>query len=213
MDVNAGFVFAILFLAVGPLRVIPVFYACTRTADRAYRIRAALIATLVSAAIIAAVAFFGAGTLESWHVSAAALEITIGILLLRSTFTSIAHLESLMSFSPERPDATRPSNVSAASLAFSPIAVPNLVSATAVVTIALFLSLASNDTAVRHQIYAVLAVLLVLDFAGMLLAGVILRLVRMPTLVVLGWIFAALQAALAVELMLNGLKLAGFISR
>ncbi len=42
------------------------------------------------------VALFGAGTLQSWHVSAAALDITIGILLLRSTFATLSRLEDVM---------------------------------------------------------------------------------------------------------------------
>ena len=34
--------------------------------------------------------------------------------------------------------------------------------------------------------------------------------VRVTTLEIVGWVFAAMQAALAVEVILSGLKLAGF---
>ena len=44
----------------------------------------------------------------------------------------------------------------------------------------------------------------------MLLAGFVVRFVRMTTLEIVGWVFAAMQAALAVEVILSGLKLAGF---
>jgi small neutral amino acid transporter SnatA (MarC family) len=39
------------------------------------------------------------------------------------------------------------------------------------------------------------------------------RFVRMTTLELVGWVFAALQAALAIEVILSGLKDAGFAAR
>jgi multiple antibiotic resistance protein len=100
--------------------------------------------------------------------------------------------------------------VSAAALAFAPIAAPTIVTPTGVVTIVLFLLLAQGDTALRHQIYLLILLMLGLNLAGMLLAGFIVRFVRMTTLEIVGWVFAAMQAALAVEVTLSGLKLAGF---
>jgi hypothetical protein len=50
------YIFTILFLAMGPLRTIPVFYELTRENDWPYRIRAAVFATLIAGAIIALVA-------------------------------------------------------------------------------------------------------------------------------------------------------------
>ncbi len=207
--IRIEYVFTILFLAMGPLGVIPVFAASTGAASFGYRTRVAALATLFAAAILAVVALAGAGTMSSWHVSSAALEIAIGILLLRSTFTSIAHLEKIMQH-PEAIAAPSPAP-SAASLAFSPIAAPTMISATAVVTIVLFLSLAQNDPHLRGQIYAVLAFLLGLNFLAMLAARLVLRFVPMPALAIAGWIFAALQAALAVEVTLLGLRGAGFL--
>ncbi len=207
------YVFTILFLALGPLKVIPVFYEYTESADRAYRVRVALFATLISAAIIAVTALSGAATIQSWHVSTAALDIAIGILLLRSTFSTISRLEAMLQHTGTRPKEASTEPVSAAALAFSPIAAPTIVTATGVVTVVLFLSLAQDDHTLRNQIYGVLLFLLALNFVGMLSAGFIVRFVRISTLVIVGWIFAALQAALAVEVTLAGLKLAGFIPR
>jgi len=207
------YAFTILFLALGPLRVIPVFYEYTGNADRAYRVRVAIFATIISAAIIAVAALSGAGTIQSWHVSPAALDIAIGILLMRATISSISRLEATMQHTGARVQEVRPEQVSAAALAFSPIAAPTIVSATGVVTIVLFLSLAQNDPTLRNQICGVLLFLLALNFLGMLAARFIVRLVRVATLAIVGWIFAALQAALAVEVTLAGLRLAGFMPR
>lgn len=206
-----AYVFTILFLALGPLKPIPAFYKLTRQADRKYCIRVAVLATLISAAVIALVALFGVGTIQSWHVSAAALEIAIGILLLRSTFSTLSSLEEAMKRTSDRAESESPNPVSAAALAFSPIAIPTIVTPTGVVTVVLFLSLAQGDYTLQNQIYVVLVLMLALNFVGMLFAGFIIRFVGLATLAVVGWIFAALQAALAVDVTLTGLKLAGFV--
>lgn len=86
------FVFAILFLAIGPLRTIPVFHAVTRDADWRFRLRAAGYATVIAGAIIAAVALVGVRTIENWGVSAAALEVAIGVLLLQASFAALSTL-------------------------------------------------------------------------------------------------------------------------
>ena len=206
-----AYVFTILFLALGPLKPIPAFYKLTKQADGKYRIRVAVLATLISAAVLALVAFFGTETIQSWHVSAAALEIAIGILLLRSTLSTLSSLEEAMEHASDGAKSENPNPVSAAALAFSPIAVPTIVTPTGVVTVVLFLSLAQGDHTLQYQIYGVLVLLIALNLVGMLFSGAIIRFIRLPTLAVVGWVFAALQAALAVDVTLTGLKLAGFV--
>lgn len=205
------YVFTILFLALGPLRTIPVFHALTRANDWPYRIRAAVFATLIAGAIVALIAVAGVETIQSWHVSVAALDIAIGLLLMRSTFSTLSLLNPGNRKPPADPaedaDRTPPT---AASLAFSPLAAPTIVTPTGIVTIVLILLVAQGDPALKYQIYLLLLLMLGLNLAGMLLAGFIVRFVRVTTLEIVGWVFAAMQAALAVEVILSGLKLAGF---
>lgn len=210
--IRTEYVFTILFLALGPLRTIPVFHELTRANDWRYRARAAVFATLMAGAIIALVAVWGVQTIESWGVSVAALDIAIGVLLFRSTFSTLSMLSPWTGIRrpeapAEDPDRTPPS---AAALAFSPIAAPTIVTPTGVVTIVLFLLLARGDAALVRQIYLMILLMLGLNLAGMLASGFIVRFVRVTTLAIVGWVFAAMQAALAVEVILSGLKLAGF---
>ncbi len=206
------YIFTILFLAMGPLRTIPVFYELTRENDWPYRIRAAVFATLMAGAIIALVAVSGVETIQSWHVSVAALDIAIGILLIRSTFSTLSILSPGNKQPANQAEDSDRTPVSAAALAFSPMAAPTIVTPTGVVTVVLFLLLAQGDAALKYQIYLLLLLMLGLNLAGMLLAGFIVRFVRVTTLEIIGWVFAAMQAALAVEVILSGLKLAGFAS-
>lgn len=207
----ATYIFTILFLAFGPLKVIPVFYELTREKDWGYRLRAAVYATLIAGAIVVLVAFSGVSTIESWHVSLAALKITIGILLIRSTLNTLSTLTG--QGHGDRPRGEERAPESPAALAFSPLAAPSIVSPTGIVTIVLFLAIAHTDHALQVKIEVVLAIMLGLNFVCMLLAGYIIRCVRMTTLEIVGWVFGALQAALAVEVILGGLKDAGFMAR
>ena len=130
---------------------------------------------------------------------------------MRSTISTLSSLEQVMG-QAGNPKTEAPDAASAASLAFSPIAIPTIVTPTGVVTVVLFLSLARTDPPLTHQIYLVLLFMMALNLVAMLLAGAIVRFVRLPTLGVVGWVFAALQAALAVEVTLHGLKLAGVVA-
>ena len=205
------FVVAILFLAIGPLRVIPVFHAVTRAADWRYRLRAAAYAVLFAGAMIAVVALVGVRTIENWRVSAAALEVAIGVLLLHASLATLSTLNPANAKALEGAMApTDKAAPSAASLAYSPLAAPTIVTPTGVVTIVFFLLLAHDDRPLTLAIYVALVAMLVVDFVAMLLAGPIVRFVRITTLEIIGWLFAAMQAALAIEALLGGLAKAGF---
>jgi multiple antibiotic resistance protein len=205
------YIFTILFLAMGPLKTIPVFYMLTREKDWGYRLRAALYATLIAGAIVALVAFSGVSTIQSWHVSFAALKIAIGVLLIRSTLNTLTTLG--VKGGGDRKDGEESAPVSPAALAFSPLAAPTIISPTGVVTIVLFLALTQSNHALQLKVDVMLMIMLGLNFVCMLLAGYIVRFVRMTTLELVGWVFAALQAALAIEVILSGLKDAGFAAR
>jgi multiple antibiotic resistance protein len=205
------YIFTILFLAMGPLKTIPVFYMLTREQDWRYRLRAAFYATLIAAAMVALVAFSGVSTIQSWQVSFAALKIAIGVLLIRSTLNTLSTM--IAPAGDDRPNGEKPAPASPAAVAFSPLAAPTIVSPTGVVTIVLFLAITQSDRALQYKVDVMLALMLGLNFVCMLLAGYIVRFVRMMTLEIVGWVFAALQAALAVEVILGGLKDAGFTAR
>lgn len=206
------FVVAILFLAIGPLRAIPVFHAVTRAADWRFRLRAAAYATLFAGAMIAVVALVGVRTIANWGVSAAALEVTIGVLLLHASLGALSTLNPANANALAHAKAST-EEASAAALAYSPLAAPTIVTPTGVVTIVLFLLLAHNDRSMTLAIYVALGGMLGADFAAMLLAGPIVRFVRITTLEIIGWLFAAMQAALAIEAILGGLTKAGFAGR
>jgi len=65
---NANYIFVILFVTLGPLKVIPLFHALTHNAETAWRRQLALRAFLVSTIIVAFIAFFATEILTKWRV-------------------------------------------------------------------------------------------------------------------------------------------------
>jgi len=86
---SANFIFIILFVTLGPLKVIPVFHALTHNADSTWRRQVAFRAFLVAAIIVAFIAFIAIEILAKWRVSINALLIAGGILLFLSAAEKI----------------------------------------------------------------------------------------------------------------------------
>jgi len=93
-----------------------------------------------------------------------------------------------------------------------PLAIPTIVTPTAVVAILFFLAQAKDDTAQYWTVLATLALILVLNLICMLAARIIMRAVGVATLQVVGWILSVLQAGLAVQFILAAVKSAGLTS-
>src|SRR5262245_39888267 len=90
---NANYIFAILFVTLGPLKVIPVFHALTHDADPAWRRRLALRAFLAANIIVAFIAFCVIEILATWRVSMNALVIAGGILLFLNAAEKVLKFE------------------------------------------------------------------------------------------------------------------------
>jgi multiple antibiotic resistance protein len=212
---NTSFIFAILFLTLGPLKVIPVFHMLTHHADTAWRRRLAFRAFLVAGIIVAFIAFCVIEMLATWRVSINALLIAGGILLFLSAAEKV--LKFQLVDLPAKGGATgdvapvqpRPQPGWTSKPLLEPLVIPTIVTPIAVVAILFFLAQAQGNTVLYITVLALLAFVLVTDLVCMLAAGPILRAVGMPALQVAGWILSVLQAGLAVQTVLTAAKSAG----
>ena len=186
---NANYIFVILFVTLGPLKVIPVFYALTHNADTIWRRQAAFRAFLVSTIIVAFIAFFAIEMLAKWRVSINALVIAGGILLFLTAAEKILKFQLVDIPAKEDPaenaasSPSRPAPGWMAKPVLEPLVIPAIVTPTAVVAILFFLA-----------------------------ARIIMRAVGVATLQVVGWILSVLQAGLAVQFVLAAAKSAGLTS-
>jgi multiple antibiotic resistance protein len=198
--INAGFIFAILFLTLGPLKLIPTFYGVTQGLAAKARRGLAFKSTALAFLVLVAATVVGSALATNWRVSREALTVTGGLLLLMGSLKIQSHVLAPLEHVPEGdPAKTRPMNV-----IVSPLAIPGIITPWGLVALLLFVSVAED----RHQLGSVAAMLvltMLLNIAGMIFAGPVMRTVGMPSMSVLGWVFSILQAALGVSFLFRGL--------
>ena len=197
------------FITLGPLKAIAPFAQLTRGTDPAFRRAVAWRATAVATGIVFAVALLGALVLENWHVSIAAIVITGSIILFCQAFQQIMQPLAAAA-SPTPPDAGQ----SPPSLAMAdfPLAIPILVTAPGIAAIAGFMAIAEGNWAQKGNVLACLLVIMGLNLIALLNIEKISKSGSSPFPKVLGWVMAVLQAALAVQYLINGLVRLGALS-
>jgi multiple antibiotic resistance protein len=198
---NLGFIFAILFLTLGPLKLIPTFHGATHALDGKTRLGLALKSTTLAFLILVVATVVGSALATNWRVSREALLVTGGLLLLIGSLRILSHALTPPEHAPPPidPAAKRP-----ISIVVSPLAIPGIITPWGLVALLLFVSVAED----QHQLGGVIAMLvlnMLLNIAGMVFAGPIMRTVGLPAMSVLGWVFSILQAALGITFLFRGL--------
>jgi len=198
------FVFTILFMLLGPLKVIGPFASVTRERDAAFVRSVAISATLASAAILAFIALAAGGMLGKFHLSLPSLKIAGGLVLL------IAALRTMFGESAV-PDAGKP-NRKALSVAVSPITVPIIVPPAGVAALLILAAVAPELPGVTKVMAVSLAIIVALNFLVMFFNRVIVSWgALMLVLQLIGAVLVFIQVALAVDTILMGFRDLGVI--
>lgn len=198
-----SYLFIIFFLTLGPLKVIPIFYRLTYNATKTFRNKLALRATLISGIIIFIIALLGQIILDKWNVSRPALLIAGGLLLL------IAAIQLLLQFKLPKPlpkDAPPPSENMIVPFAINPLTIPAIMTPSGVVAIVFITSQSQGNPERQLMIFALLLLIIILNWLGMIFAKLIIEKVNIITLLIIGWVFSVLQTGLAVDLIIEGLR-------
>jgi len=195
--ITPTFVFTIFMLTLGPIKTVPAFFAMTQdhapAAIRGLALKATAVATVVSLVIALAMT----GVAASWRVSADDLRIAGGILLFGASREIIGQFNR-----PPSPPALTPSEQPA----ITPLAIPIIVTPWGVTAILFFAEFAYDDSRMLTNVIGILLLVMLLNLIGMLLARQIIARVGMISFQVLGWIFAVLQAGLAVDAVVTSLR-------
>jgi multiple antibiotic resistance protein len=192
-------IFTILFVTLGPLKVLGPFAHRTSGIDdsavKAIAVRAFIIATI---AIIAG-GIFGALTLAKWHVSIGALALAAGII-----FFLVALRQLLEQYEPEpaAPPEPLPASPTAAAcqLVFPIVLTPYGIA------VVIALVAASTRAERTEMILALLLLVMILNLLAMWFVRRILTGLTMLILQLVGAVLAVLQVALAIEFILMGLR-------
>lgn len=201
------FIFTIFFLTLGPLKVIPVFYRLTAGARDQDRRQAALRSSLIATAIVIGLGLIGRNIVKNWQVSADSLLIAGGLLLL------IAALKILSQFTiPKRSKLQPPPpDDEIENIAISPLAIPAIITPYGVVAVLVTTGNAGADLPLQLSILGLLLLVMLLNYLGMIFARPIINRLQISTLLMIGWVFAVMQAALAIEFIVDGLRGVGAI--
>lgn len=201
INLSLGFIFAIFFLTLGPLKLIPTFYGATAELDQKTRIGLALKSTGLAFLILVGATIVGTALATNWRVSREALLVTGGLLLLIGSLKTLSHV---LAPTAEHAPPTDPPAKRSISIVVSPLAIPGVITPWGLVALLLFVGVAED----QHQLGGVVAMLvlnMVLNIICMIFAGPIMRTVGLPAMSVLGWVFSILQAALGVTFLFRGL--------
>jgi multiple antibiotic resistance protein len=201
---NLSLVFTVFFMLLGPLKVIPAFARATRGADAGFKRAVAIRAALIASVLCALLALGGQWLVNRYQISIDALRIAGGLVLL------LAGLQLI--FQRAQPSSPSTGTPNALQLAASPLAVPGIVTPAGVAAILICAMLAPVFPGMAQAIAIGLAAMMVLDFLVMYFNDRVLRTPGlMIVLTVLGSALVFVQVALAIEIILNGLRGLGVV--
>lgn len=206
---DLGKVFTLLFLTLGPFKIIGPFAKMTRGRDDAFRRRLAFEGIVIATIATLAAATIGASILRKWDISLGALELTAGIVLFLVALRPVlAQYEPEPRPEPPPPEADPPST---SALAFAPLAFPTIVTPYGIAVLIILVSLRTGETPLNVPVLGVAIAVLAVDLLAMLAADRILRTPFVASLLgIVGAVIGVLQVALGVQAAVSGLRLLGF---
>ena len=202
-ELSYGDVFILFFLTLGPLKAILPFARATRGTDPAFQRRMAWRSTAIATVIALVVALLAPLVLGNWHVSPSAISITAGIILFSQALRIIMQTPAIAPGSAEQQASPSPPSPA---IAVFPLAMPAILSAPGIAAIAVIISLNKHDLASQAIVIALLLGVMVLNLLTLLNTETFLKHGAAGVLLVIGWVLAVLQAALAVQIIIHALR-------
>ena len=202
-QLSYGDVFILFFLTLGPLKAILPFARATRGTDPAFQRRMAWRSTAIATVIALVVALLAPLVLGNWHVSPSAISITAGIILFSQALRIIMQTPAIAPGSAEQQASPSPPSPA---IAVFPLAMPAILSAPGIAAIAVIISLNKHDLASQAIVIALLLGVMVLNLLTLLNTETFLKHGAAGVLLVIGWVLAVLQAALAVQIIIHALR-------
>ena len=196
-------IFVLLFLMLGPIKILLPFVEMTRDTDAAFQRRLATRAILYSAAALTFAGLVGRSMLDNFDIPAPVLALTGGLVLFLVALQTVLHQFTGAA-------APKANAAPGLHLAFSPLAYPTIVTPYGIAAVIVFVTLAQDDLTVKLTVAGVVAAILILDWLAMLFANAILKWMG-TALQVLAVVLGVTQIALGLNVILQGLSLIGVL--
>ncbi|WP_020592291.1 MarC family protein [Kiloniella laminariae] len=197
--------FVTLFVIIDPLGLLPIFIGLTQGSNAAHKRRMALKGTLIGGCILVFFALFGDRFLDLLGVSLSAFRISGGVMLF------IIALEMVFDKRTQRREHNagelKGAKKTHEDISVFPLAIPLISGPGAIASVMLLMSANKNDLLAQGVVFAVLAGVLGLCLILFLLAGRLEKLVGDTITHVISRVLGIVLAALAVQYILDGLKI------
>jgi multiple antibiotic resistance protein len=197
-------IFTLLFLMLGPFKIIGPFAQLTKNADDALARRIAWVALLSASAALVMAAFVGRSMLESYRIPVPVMALSGGLILF---LVALKNLLQQFEIHPEtdRGDAPPPD----LKVALMPLAFPIIVTPYGVAAVVVLMAL-SADTESRLQVGGIVVAIMLANLAIMMLARKILPVMGV-VLPILGAVLGVVQVALGLQIIRNALVTMGIL--
>lgn len=197
-------VFAMLFLMLGPFKVLVPFVDLTSKLDRRSQVRMATVGVGMASLMLIFAGVLGRTILENFDISVPVLALTAGLILF---------LMALRTVLPSAPAVNSSLNVDTSyrrSAAINPLAFPIIVTPYGLAAVIVFVALAQNNAGSITVLTAIIAATLAIDWIAMIYAQAILA--RFGTaLQIIAIVLGVVQTALGLQIIVRSLELLGVI--
>ncbi|MGO4440369.1 MarC family protein [Rhizobium sp. RAF56] len=201
VEFGARKMFFMLFLMLGPSKILVPFVAIAGNWAPRIRRRMATRAILFSAAALAIAGILGRSMLENFEISLPVLAMTGGIILFLVALRTIMQQSITV---PERP--AEPDQPPDLRLALTPLAFPTIVTPYGIAAVIVFATLANGSQGQSLAVTILVSLILAMDWVAMIFAGTILRWTG-TALQVLAVVLGVTQAALGLQIILHSIDM------
>lgn len=201
-----GQVFTMLFLMLGPFKIIGPFFKVTQGADRRRTRQIAVWATIFSALALLVAGLLGESILRSYGIPLPILALAGGIILFLVALQSV-----LAQFQPAQPHTADPSVAPepVMKVAMAPLAFPTIVTPYGIAAVVILVAIShsrGDQLAIGAAIVAIMALNLI-----MMLAARSLKTLFAIALPILGAVLGVVQVALGLAFIDNALRQLGVL--
>jgi multiple antibiotic resistance protein len=204
-ELNAHKIFLLLFLMLGPIKILAPFEEMTRHSDVKFRRQLAGRAILFSGAAMLLAVVVGRSMLDNFNISTPVLALTGGLVLFLVALRTV--LSQFSATPTSAPDASTPDDLRKA---FSPLAFPTIVTPYGIAAVIVFEALAGDDLSGKLTVAWVTGIILALDWLSMIFAHEISKWLG-TVLHVFAVVLGVTQVALGLQVILRSLQLIGVL--
>lgn len=191
----------ILFMTIGPIKIIPVFARLTKNASKQVRIKLAIRSFILSTLSIFTVALTSENLLNKYKISLSSLMVAAGIVLF------LLSLKMLLQQYDHQTNNSFPIPENPLTAVVSPLTFPTILTPQGIALVMISMTVAQRLDNNVYKILGLIMVIMILNLLSMLYARQILTVLQPTLLQILSLILSIIQLALAISFMFSGITL------